>query len=57
MSSHGDETVGGGWSEAQFVRLSSQLPLSLTLLIRRLLNLLLQFITFLVSEATVEIAC
>ena len=57
MSSHGDETVGGGWSEAQLVRLSSQLPLSLTLLIRRLLNLLLKFITFLVLEATLEIAC
>ena len=49
--------MGGGWSEAQLVRLSSQLPLSLTLLIRRLLNLLLKFITFLVLEATLEIAC
>ena len=56
MSSHGDEAVGGGWSEAQLVRLSSQLPLSLTLLIRRLLNLFLQFISFLVSEATLDIA-
>ena len=49
MSSHGNEAVRGGRSEAQLVGLSSQLLLSFRLLIRRLLNLLLEQRVFFVE--------
>ena len=54
MSSHGNETVGRRWGQTQLMGLSSELPLSLRLLIGSLLNLLLEQRIFLSRSWSID---